>query len=36
MAQEPPINRTYRRTLAIALLLFFVTLTGAIILLIIT
>ncbi len=36
MGQGPPTNRTYRNALAIALVLFFVTLTGAIILMIIT
>lgn len=36
MAQEPPVNRTYRRALAVALTMCFVTLTGAIILAIIS
>lgn len=36
MEQDPPIHRAYRNALAIALILFFFTLTGAIILAIIT
>ena len=36
MEQGPPVDRAYRNALAIALVLFFVTLTGAIILVIIT